>query len=396
MNFFLKFCIFLSLILVNLFFSQNSDLSIVAFQGIPGQYTNDKNYEILKKAGFTVNLHMYKNISEVQKALDLCEKYDLKLIFSINDFAAHLDPYISQVKDHPALLGYYIEDEPNADRFSELSKIVKKIYSLDKKHITYINLYPNYANNEQLKVRSYEQYVNTYLKMVNPNILSFDHYPLVNNIIRNGYYKNLETIKKNALLFNKPFWAFACSVIHFNYLKPTVAGIKFQQFSNLLYGAKGLQYYSYWGVNDAFTKANNYSFAIVDEQGVPTPTYYVVKVVNQQIKNLSWIFSKSKVDSIYHMGKEIPEGTTRMNFVPKKFKIFKSFDRKALISFMSVGNKKFVIVQNKDIFTPMPFNYQALSGVSVVDSNNGKIKNISTEETIYSIPPGDILIFTYL
>lgn len=381
--------------LASQFVYSQKNLPIIAFQGIPGDYNSGSHYANLKNAGFNVNLQMYSNMAEVKNALILCQKYGVKLIFSVSGLKESPEKFVNQVKDHPSLLGYYIEDEPNTDRFSALNSIVKKIRLLDKNHVTYINLLPNYATPDQLKAPNYNEYVKMYATKVNANVISFDHYALVDNKIRFNFYQNLEIIKQVSLQNNLPFWAFACSVIHFNYRKPTVGGLKLQQFSNLLYGAEGLQYYTYWGVNDEYWKLNNYSYAIVDSAGKPTPTYNVVKVVNEQIKKLSWIFTKSKVDSVFHVGDSIPLGTKRMNFLPKKFRIFKTYERKALVSFMSAGKRKFVIVQNKDIFRPMPFNYQVEAGVSMIDNATGKIKTISAREAIYNIPPGDILIFTY-
>lgn len=389
----LYICILLGL--TNCLFAQDSKVQIIAFQGIPASHNKDENFRDLKNAGFTVNLQMYSNVDQVKRALDLCQKYGLKLIFSVPELITNPEVTISQVYNHPALLGYYITDEPGTKKFTDINSIVDKVNRLDKKNIPYINLYPNYATNEQLEASDYNNYIVTYLKKVNAKILSFDNYSIVNNSIRYDFYQNLEIIRANSLKFSKPFWAFACSVIHFNYKKPTLSGLKLQQFSNLLYGAKGLQYYTYWGVNDAFWKANNYGYAIVDENGRPTPTYNLVKEVNGQINRLSWIFSKSKVDSVFHVGDTIPIGTKRMNFLPSKFKEFKTLSNKALVSFMSNGNNKYIVIMNKNLNKFLPFNYQVFQGVSMIDNNTGKSRRLSGQKQLSKIPPGDILIFTY-
>jgi len=226
--------------------------------------------------------------------------------------------------------------------------------------------------------------------------LSFDNYPIVNNKIRDNWYQNLEIIRKEAVRVNKPFWAFACTTIHSNYRKPTIGGLRLQQFSNLLYGAKGLQYFTYVTMDNDYWKRNNYSYSIIYNNGSPTPTYNLVKSLNKQIKTLSWIFTKSKVDSVFHIGDTIPLGTKRMTAMPKKIKSLKTYGKSALVSLQSIGTRKFVIVQNKDIFKEMTLNCQVLSGVSVVNNTTGKMSAASTKETLYKIPPGDILIFTYL
>lgn len=378
-------------------FSQYNFLPIIAFQGIPETHTTDQDYKILRDAGFNVNLQMYSNITEVKKALDKCQKYNLKLIFLIPEFRDFniTKSNIDAVKNHPALMGYYLFDEPSPSKFDELKHFSDLITKYDSKHIRYINLHPIYAPTINLENMDYSKYVNLFLSKVNVNIISFDHYAIPNNKIRPRFYDNLEIIREKSISFRKPFWAFACSVIHFNYKKPTLSGLKLQQFSNLLYGAKGLQYYTYWGVNDAFWKANNYGYAIVDENGRPTPTYNLVKEVNGQINRLSWIFSKSKVDSVFHVGDTIPIGTKRMNFLPSKFKEFKTLSNKALVSFMSNGNNKYIVIMNKNLNKFLPFNYQVFQGVSMIDNNTGKSRRLSGQKQLSKIPPGDILIFTY-
>ncbi|MNX92477.1 hypothetical protein D3C86_1246180 [compost metagenome] len=273
---------------------------------------------------------------------------------------------------------------------------MKKVESLDPNHPIYVNLHPIHADPPYLGNLSYDNYVDQYLKSTDIKILSFDNYPIVNNKVNHDWYQNLEIIRSNAIKHKKPFWAFANSTIFYNYKQPTIGGLKLQQFSNLLYGAKGLQYFTYITMDDEYWKRHNFSYAIVNNNGTPTPTYNLVKKVNNQIKTLSWVFLNSKVDSVFHVGGTIPIGTKRMNFLPEKFKKFKTYENQALVSFMTSRTRKFVIIQNKDMFKPMSFNYQLKTGVSIVDNKTGKMKTASTKELVYSIAPGDILIFTHL
>ncbi|HAP94272.1 MAG TPA: hypothetical protein DCP54_00660 [Chryseobacterium sp.] len=390
---FKRFLILTIFLLSEFIYSQAKFLPIIAFQGVPETNNTEKDFSNLKKAGFNVNLNMYSNMGTVKKALDLCQKYGIKLIFSVPDIKTNPEVILS-VKDHPALLGYYIEDEPNASRFDDLKRIVDKFKTIDGKHTTYINLYPNYASPEQMLAPDYTNYVHKFLSKVDVDILSFDHYPIANNEIRSRYYDNLEVIRGEALKFKKPFWAFACSVIHFDYLEPLLGGIKLQQFSNLLYGAKGIQYYTYWNVNDNYWKQNKYGYAVADGNG-PTPTYKLVKEVNKQISKLSWFFTNSIVDHIYHLGETIPENTKRLVFLPEKFKMFESYGKPALVSFMSIAKKHYIVIQNKNIFESLAFNFETSSGVDIIDRNTGKTKSVSSKAQIENIPPGDILIFAY-
>ena len=53
---------------------------------------------------------------------------------------------------HPALEAYYITDEPGAGAFPGLGKLVAYLRERDPAHLAYINLFPTYANEQQLGV----------------------------------------------------------------------------------------------------------------------------------------------------------------------------------------------------------------------------------------------------
>lgn len=367
----------------------------MAFHSFTPDTSTLPNFIKFKEAGFNINHTIFKNNDQAEAALNLAEKAGIKMLLYSDDLIVHPEITVMRFRNHPALFGYFLADEPSPSDFAKIKNQVAQIKRLDPKHPVYINLHPNYAPSSYLDGLSYDEYVKQFSKLVDVDFLSFDNYPIVNNIVRSNWYQNLESIRNASIKINKPFWAFACTTIHHNYRQPTMGGLRLQQFGNLLYGAQGLQYFTYITMDDEYWKKNNYSYSIVYKNGNPTPTYNLVKALNKEIRTLSWIFTKSKVGSVFHVGDSIPLGTKRMNFLPTKFRIFKTYERKALVSFMSAGKRKFVIVQNKDIFRPMPFNYQVEAGVSMIDNDTGKIKTISAREAIYNIPPGDILIFTY-
>ncbi len=375
---------------------QQKFFPIIAFQGIPENVNEASHFKKLKDAGFNVNLNMYSSSQEAVRALELGQKMNVKMIVSIPEIKSNPEEAVEILKNHPSFLGYYIEDEPNTSRFEFLSGIVDRLEKSDNQHFKYINLFPNYATNENLQASSYTDYVEQYLSKVKVNLVSFDHYSIVNNTVRPGFYENLEIIRSQSKKFNKPFWGFACTAIHFEYRQPTLASLKLQQFGNILYGAQGIQYYTYWTVNNLHWKQNNYSYAIVDESGNPTPTYDIVGKVNHQIQKLSWIFSGAKSDAVYHIGSELPTGTTKLTFIPKHFKFFSSFGKNALIALMSNGKNKFLIVQNKSLNNNLNFEYQLKMPLKKIDNNSGQAKKLSVLKKYNdTILPGDILIFTY-
>ncbi|WP_312993463.1 hypothetical protein [Chryseobacterium flavum] len=376
-------------------FNYCQKIPIVGYLGIPEHSTDIGNYETMKKAGFSISLMNFSDLDKALYALNTAEKTGMKIILFFPQL--HSEPQISiaKIKNHPALYGYFIGDEPFPSDFNNFIKYLDIIKAYDNNHAFYVNLNPNYAPKERFGNISYGEYVEQAINKLPFSVISFDHYPLVRNKIRDGFYENLEVISEQAKKSNKPFWAFACSTIHFDYLKPELAGIKLQQFSNLLYGAQGLQYFTYWTMtSDPNWIKDKYSYSIVDDRGNPTPTYDIVKSVNEQIQRLAWVFLGARSNAVFHIGNHIPQGTKRLTSLPSSFSFFSTKGKDALISYMSNGNNEFIIIQNKSLIQNLNLSYKLRSPLKKVNNNSGNITTLlSSKKYSDIILPGDILIF---
>ena len=65
------------------------------------------------------------------------------------------------------MYSYFITDEPSASAFPALGKLVAYLRQRDPAHLAYINLFPTYANNEQLgtkgdTVTAYREHLRQY------------------------------------------------------------------------------------------------------------------------------------------------------------------------------------------------------------------------------------------
>src|SRR5256885_9661438 len=87
-----------------------------------------------------------------------------------------LDDLIDRVKRHPAFYSYYIIDEPSATTFKDLGRLTAPLRERIPAHIPYINLFPTYANNQQLgtsgdTTTAYREYLNQFVDVVKPMLL---------------------------------------------------------------------------------------------------------------------------------------------------------------------------------------------------------------------------------
>ena len=93
---------------------------------------------------------------------------------------------------------------------------------------------------------TYQAYVRQYLETVRPKLLSFDHYALVGQGERPSYFENLEVIRREALRAEVPFASIVLATPHDPYRDPTEADLRWQVYTSLAYGARGILYFTYW------------------------------------------------------------------------------------------------------------------------------------------------------
>lgn len=206
--------------------------------------------------------------------------------------------------DDPAVYGYYIVDEPSARYAPNLGILAHAIQEAHPGSIPYVNLYPNYADTTQLRAESYEEYLRAFAEALPSDYLSYDHYALISDgSLRGGYFENLESVRKVTLEHNMPFWNIVLSNAHFFYAKPSPAGLRFQVYTSLAYGARGISYFTYFS-----PRIGNYRLAPIDQFGNKTPTWYMLREVNLALHKLAPTYCGLKSINVFHQG-NVPEGS---------------------------------------------------------------------------------------
>jgi len=166
---------------------------------------------------------------------------------------AKLDALIERVKGHGAMYAYFLRDEPSASDFPALGRLVAYLREHDPAHLAYINLFPTYANNDQLGTKgdtetAYREHLRQFIEVVKPALVSYDHYHFFKNYDGDQYFLNLGMIRKAALDAGLPFlniiqasdgekvWRF-----------PTGDELRWLAYTTLAYGGRGISYFVYWG-----------------------------------------------------------------------------------------------------------------------------------------------------
>lgn len=241
----------------------------------------ESRYQEIADAHFTVVIGTAGTNAAGQLAL--CERLGLRAIVSSSG-------PVESFPDGPACWGYLLTDEPNVAAFPELAKTIATLRAERPGRLGYVNLFPNYASPEQLGSPSYHAYVARFVDTVRPDVLSMDHYPLMrpNADRRDAYCDNLEVLRGESLKAGIPFWNYFHAMPFADRIDPTEAQMRWQIFTSLAYGAKGVLYFCYWtpGKGNAGTGEFPKGGALLTAEGRKTRHYDEARRINGELLRL--------------------------------------------------------------------------------------------------------------
>jgi len=377
------FLLVLSLMLVVAAAARADDFLISHWCG-PTEATQKKFAEAAE-AGFNV-IMFGGSVEQNKKALDLCQGLGVKAMIidgrvmaksaRDDDFEQNLDSLVADYGSHPALWGYYVQDEPNSSLFHKLAAVSKYLVKKDPTHTPYINLFPTYATPEQLGNPTYEHHVDEFMRMVKPRLLSYDHYALLDKSERGDYFLNLEIIRRMGIKHKTPFNYILLSLPHGPYRDPSEADLRWQVNTALAYGARGIMYFTY---TTPPPDANwNWHSGIINEKGERDRKYEEVKRINTELKKLAPTLMKLNSVAVYHTG-NVPDGAKAL---PSGGLI--SIDRGEFVigQFNHDDGRKYAMLVNRDMRkgTYASIRFSQRVRLSQVNPKTGRERMISLTE----------------
>ncbi len=240
-----------------------------------------------------------------EKLLKDCDRYGVELILGDG---AYTNPAVATAEyfDHPSFAGTYVTDEPGTDQYGELAEICNRYYRETGGKLPYINLLPMYANAAQLKYGAgaaaieyydsdpalYKKYCDGFCQQFDAPYICTDIYPLNWGEGRRTTYKDycesINVIATSAREHGKDFW---CCIQTFAWVPskrtPTESEFRWQSYSMLSFGCKGLLCWTYAGYQPE-------SPSLITVDGKRTNAWYDAATVFKEIRAISDAFVRYK------------------------------------------------------------------------------------------------------
>jgi len=209
--------------------------------------TDDANLQQIKEGGFnTVLTYSYGNNKGSEEYLDRAQQHDLKVIYSLKDIYPGLGKYgddainiatqfVDLLKDKPALLAWYTNDELHPEWLPKLEKTYQMVEQSDPNHPAF-------------QVLSEKGTIEKYFNVT--DVLGLDPYPVGNpDLTISSTYTDFV---KDAVHGARGIWMVPQIMDWAVYRKnqkpnpPTLDEMRNQAYQSIIHGATGLIWYSYY------------------------------------------------------------------------------------------------------------------------------------------------------
>jgi alpha-L-fucosidase len=207
--------------------------------------------------------------------LDLCAKHGLRsIVMDVTPEKAR------NLKDHPAVWGWFVKDEPSPKEFATIAPTVEAFHKVDPNRPAYVNL----VAWEDLDV---------YFKTVKPRFLSYDYYQWWWK--RGHLCGTLERHRVAALKAGVPYfcwvesdadWRWEKGVARPMYLPDNAAMLRNSVWLALAHGVRGIQW---------FTGA-----LVIDKDGKRTRSGEDVAAINRELEALGPVLMTLNSEKVYH------------------------------------------------------------------------------------------------
>lgn len=404
-----------------------NDYPITFWYGIPKAYLSKERILEAKEAGMNIMECRYDAETNKQ-VLRWCEELGVKADVHdtrIDDAFAgkegwetELSAMAADYRGFAALNRYFIKDEPVEAQFEALARVGNALREVDPDHDFIINLLPTCA---VPPLEAYEHYVEAFLDTVKPTLLSYDHYSFMKREVealgdypaarvseaciarnhwegkifeaydREGFYDNLEIVRRACAEHEIPFMAIILLVEHWNYRWLTEGEIRSEVMATLAYGSSELSYFTYWTPGVAHTEPWSYHHAMINSDGTRDEKYDMVKGINRDVQAIMHALNGRTSAAVFHVGEE--RDTTALPFTA--FGSLEDIDAERLL--VGCFDEDYFLLCNKDHDKPQTVILHTEFTPSVLDIARNEFEEMDGEhdQVLLTLAPGDAALIRF-
>lgn len=396
-------------------------------------------YPQIAKEGYNVIPVNYNGhpLNDAVERLEAAKKNGLRIILGdelINISSLHdpvkskkLDALIERIKGYSSLEGYFMTDEPVANKFNDYIELSAYIQKKDPGKLIYFNLLSNFAVKDQAgisprfsrknmsypnqlygigldnkEVMAYLAYLRQFIDTIKPNLISYDHYPFFETRDGQEYFLNMALIAHVAKEAKKPFLnIIQAAKFPKEWRLPTYQEMRFQVYTTLAYGGRGISYFYYWGDDsrDGIYPNGLYREGLY-RMGKPSPLSKNIAIINTEIRNLGSTLMSLTSQGVYHTnplpigGEAIPRKSP-VQVLSKSEIVLGLFGKNGKTNTFLISNRSYKNEQKVEIKV-------GIAGKKIQELNRktGKWQSfgnlISSRKIIVKLEPGDGRLFQIL
>ena len=303
--------------------------------------------------------------------------------------------------DHKSIIGYYCWDEVAKDKLEKANQLKTIVNKYDPAKLAFSCLFPSYGvvnwnegtTGGNWQDSSYYKYVEDYIKIVDPQVLSFDYYPFILddslNINIRDWYRDMGLYRKLSLQYNKPFWYYIGTVDSKEKDNVTDSQVRCQLNISLAYGAKMISYFTttdYLYDEDTFEKSERFDKATeLNRQAMAMGNFLFDKtgtaIYHYGLKNQGYY------DEIYFLD-DVANSNLIEEVVASDGMIISMFKDSAGNDYMMV------VTKNLKSKSAIEIKFNSQKSVSLLDNSTGELGVAYTTDLIeHKFIPGDAAIF---
>lgn len=245
------------------------------------------------EAGFTkISVAGIRDKALCRNLMRWCAIWDLEMLWtgvSWDGFGEEVWRGLGDAVNAPHVWGLYLCDEPNSSIFGGLASAVEKMRAVTDQ-VPFINLFPMYANEQQLGNPTYRGHVREFFDTVNPPWASVDIYPCNTRGLWDGYMENIEVVAGECRERGIPFSVYLQSVsFAASKRTPSEKDLEWQTWCIRSFGAAEAIYFTYM---TPYSSAEDFKPALIDHELQPTERWYAARKINAEFAALDEAFAR--------------------------------------------------------------------------------------------------------